>query len=75
METNLIVLLSFYFLLLVVSIIFSGAIIYHMLTYSREDFSIEYVRSAQKNLVVYLVSAGSVLVSSIIAASFIFFIT
>ena len=69
-----IILLSIYFLLLVVSLIFSGAIIYHMLTYSREDFSIEYVRSAKKNLTIYLISGGSILIGSIVIAGILFVI-
>jgi len=67
-----IILLSIYFLLLVVSLIFAGAIIYHMLTYSREDFSVEYVRSAKKNLIVYLISGGAILIGSIVVAGILF---
>jgi len=68
-----IILLSIYFLLLIVSLIFSGAIVYHMFTYSREDFSIEYVTSAQKNLVIYLIYGGAILISSIVGAIILFF--
>lgn len=67
------ILISIYFLLLVVSLIFSGAIVYHMLAYSREDFNIEHIRSAQKNLVIYLVFGGAVLISSIVGAVILFF--
>ncbi|MBU1082946.1 hypothetical protein KKE14_00680 [Patescibacteria group bacterium] len=54
------------------SLIFAGAIIYHMLTYSREDFSVEYVRSAKKNLIVYLISGGAILIGSIVVAGILF---
>jgi hypothetical protein len=68
-----IILFAVYFLLLIVALIFAGAIVYHMLTYSREDLSIEYVRSAQRNLIIYLVSSGAVLISSIVGAIILFF--
>ena len=68
------ILISIYVLLLIVTLIFSGAIVYHMLTYSREDFSIEYVRLAQKNLIIYLVAGGAILISSIVGAVILFFI-
>lgn len=67
------ILFSIYFLLLIIALIFAGAIVYHMLTYSREDFDSGYVRLAQKNLVIYLVSAGVILISSIVGAIILYF--
>lgn len=57
-----------YLIILIVSLVYAGMIVYHVLTYDREGFSPDYIQLAQRNLALFLIVAGVVLVSSIVGA-------
>lgn len=66
------ILLTGYIILLLIALVYSGVIIYHMLKYYQEDLSPRRASYAKKALWLYITVSGFILVMSIIIGVILF---
>ena len=66
------IILTGYIILLLIALVYSGVIVYHILKYHKEDLSPRRAIYAKKALWVYIAVGGIILIVSIVVATILF---